>query len=86
MGSSTSTSNRHWDVVVVGAGPAGALAALDLARRGLRVLLVEKRRWPRWKVCGCCLNGQARAVLASLGLGELIDSQGGVPLNQIRVG
>lgn len=78
--------DRHWDVVVVGAGPAGALAAYDLARRGLAVLLVEKRRFPRWKVCGCCLNGQARSVLASVGLGELIDGQGGVPLDQIHVG
>ncbi|MCP9927499.1 NAD(P)/FAD-dependent oxidoreductase [Cyanobium sp. CH-040] len=76
----------HWDVVVVGAGPAGALASFDLARRGLRVLLVEKRRFPRWKVCGCCLNGQARAVLEALGLGELIERQGGVPLRGIRVG
>lgn len=102
MGSSTSPSSRasdcdlnrdwgcngdrDWDVVVVGAGPAGALAAFDLARRGLRVLLVEKRRFPRWKVCGCCLNGQARAVLAGVGLGGLVDGQGGVPLDQIRVG
>ncbi|MFO8238761.1 MAG: FAD-dependent oxidoreductase [Prochlorococcaceae cyanobacterium] len=77
---------RHWDVVVVGAGPAGALAAYDLARRGLAVLLVEKRSFPRWKVCGCCLNGQARSVLAAVGLGELIDRQGGVPLDQIQVG
>ncbi|MEX1315920.1 MAG: FAD-dependent oxidoreductase [Synechococcaceae cyanobacterium] len=75
-----------WDVVVLGAGPAGALAAIDLARRNLRVLLVEKRRWPRWKVCGCCLNGQARAVLTARGLGGLIDCQGGVPLERIRVG
>ncbi|TVS03459.1 MAG: FAD-dependent oxidoreductase [Cyanobium sp. PLM2.Bin73] len=90
MGSSPSAANpapdRDWDVVVVGAGPAGALAAFDLARRGLRVLLVEKRRFPRWKVCGCCLNGQACSVLAAVGLGGLIDGQGGVPLNQIRVG
>jgi flavin-dependent dehydrogenase len=90
MGSSPTAANpapdRDWDVVVVGAGPAGALAAFDLARRGLRVLLVEKRRFPRWKVCGCCLNGQARSVLAGVGLGGLIDGQGGVPLNQIRVG
>ncbi len=76
----------RWDVVVVGAGPAGALASFDLARRGLRVLLVEKRSFPRWKVCGCCLNGQARAVLDALGLGELIERQGGVPLERIRVG
>jgi menaquinone-9 beta-reductase len=85
-GPSSRNRDRRWDVVVVGAGPAGALAAFDLARRGLAVLLVEKRRFPRWKVCGCCLNGQARSVLAAVGLGELIDRQGGVPLDRIQVG
>jgi Dehydrogenases (flavoproteins) len=49
-----------WDVVVIGAGVAGGLAALDCARRGLRVLVVEQRAFPRWKVCGCCFNAQAQ--------------------------
>jgi len=71
---------------VVGAGPAGGLAALDLAQRGLRVLLVEKREYPRWKVCGCCLNAQAQAVLAAAGQGQLIDAQGGVPLRRLQLG
>jgi len=53
----------RWPVVVIGAGPAGALAALELARQGVPVLLVERRRFPRWKVCGACLSGQALAAL-----------------------
>jgi hypothetical protein len=75
-----------WDVVVIGAGPAGALASLDLARRGLRVLLVEKRRFPRWKVCGTCFNSQAQAALASVGQGQLLESLGGLPLRRLRLG
>jgi len=78
--------SNSWDVVVVGAGPAGGLAALDLAQRGLRVLLVEKREFPRWKVCGCCLNAQAQAVLAAVGQGQLIDAQGGLPLRRLQLG
>jgi len=78
--------SNSWDVVVVGAGPAGGLAALDLAQRGLRVLLVEKRAFPRWKVCGCCLNAQAQAVLASVGQGQLIEAEGGVPLRRLQLG
>src|SRR5262249_23647918 len=49
------TSERRWDAVVVGAGPAGALAARELARLGAAVLLVDRATFPRWKVCGCCL-------------------------------
>jgi flavin-dependent dehydrogenase len=83
---SLGVSPEQWQAVVVGAGPAGALAALQLARQGVRVLLVEKRAFPRWKVCGCCLNAQAQAVLAAAGAGGLVDSQGGVPLRQLQLG
>lgn len=78
--------DESWNVVVIGAGPAGALASLDLARRGLRVLLVEKRRFPRWKVCGACFNGQAQAALASVGQGHLLESLGGLRLRRLRLG
>jgi flavin-dependent dehydrogenase len=83
---SLGASPEQWQAVVVGAGPAGALAALQLARQGVRVLLVEKRAFPRWKVCGCCLNAQAQAVLAAAGAGGLVDSQGGVPLRRLQLG
>jgi len=59
---------REWDVVVVGAGIAGAMGALHLARIGLRVLLVEKSAWPRAKACGGCLNAAALRALASSGI------------------
>ena len=45
-----------WDGVVIGAGPAGAMAARELALQGGRILLVERKRFPRWKICGACLN------------------------------
>jgi flavin-dependent dehydrogenase len=62
---------RLWDALVVGAGPAGAMAARELARRGLAVLLVDRAAFPRWKVCGACLSARALATLAQVGLGSL---------------
>src|SRR5690348_1383988 len=61
-------SPRDWDVVVVGAGIAGAISALHLARARLRVLLVEKSAWPRAKACGGCLNASALRALAGYGI------------------
>ena len=52
-----------FDALVIGAGPAGAVAARELARRGASVLLVDKSRFPRPKVCGCCVNGAAVGTL-----------------------
>jgi flavin-dependent dehydrogenase len=75
----------EWDVIVIGAGPAGALAAHQLARRQLRVLLVDKRTFPRWKICGSCLNGVALRALETAGLGHLLDALGAVPLERIRL-
>lgn len=71
---------RRWDAVVIGAGPAGALAALSLARAGRAVLLVDKASFPRFKVCGCCIGRAAGAMLESAGLGRLIAELGGVSL------
>ncbi|HST04226.1 MAG TPA: geranylgeranyl reductase family protein [Chloroflexia bacterium] len=43
---------QHYDALVVGAGPAGAVAAYELTRAGVRTLLIEKARLPRYKTCG----------------------------------
>jgi flavin-dependent dehydrogenase len=78
-------SRRTWDVAVVGAGPAGSLAAHELARRGAAVLLIDRAAFPRWKVCGCCLNGHALAVLSEAGLEAEILASGAVALHGIRL-
>lgn len=75
-----------WDAAVIGAGPAGSMAARDLASAGARVLLVDRRSFPRDKVCGGCLNGQALAVLRSAGLGDLPWGVGGRALESFRLG
>ncbi len=56
-----------WDAAVVGAGPAGSAAAAVLASAGRRVLVLEKDRFPRAKVCGEFLSGDASESLVRLG-------------------
>ena len=56
------------DVLIAGAGPAGSLAAIGLARAGVRVLLVDRARFPRDKLCGDTLNPGAMRLLDRFGL------------------
>ncbi|MFH1845405.1 MAG: NAD(P)/FAD-dependent oxidoreductase [bacterium] len=65
-----------WDCVVVGAGPAGAMTALHLARRGGQVLLLDGARFPRDKVCGDGLTPTAAASLQRAGLLPLVQEAG----------
>ncbi|MFG1651139.1 geranylgeranyl reductase family protein [Micromonospora sp. NPDC049275] len=70
-----------FDAVVVGAGPGGAAAAYRLAVLGRRVLLVDRREFPRDKCCGDGLTRSAVRLLADMGvLDELTGAQrvGGV--------
>lgn len=81
----TEFAHTTWDIVVVGAGPAGAMAALECARHGVKVLLVEKSTWPRYKVCGCCLNLHALASLEDAGLTGLAEQAGGQPIGRFEM-
>ena len=76
---------RLWDVAVVGAGPAGAMVARELGRRGRSVLLLERQPFPRWKVCGACLSGAAQGALAHAGLGGLVSGAGAPRLGELRM-
>jgi flavin-dependent dehydrogenase len=71
------------DVVICGAGPAGTMAAVILARAGVRVRLIDRARFPRDKLCGDTLNPGALAVLARHQLAEV--ARGGVPISGMVV-
>ncbi|WP_339733501.1 NAD(P)/FAD-dependent oxidoreductase [uncultured Gimesia sp.] len=77
--------SRDWDVVVIGAGPAGTVAARQLALQKLHVLLIERKAFPRYKVCGCCLNQRALSSLQAIGLGAICEDLGAVPLNSFQM-
>jgi geranylgeranyl reductase family protein len=71
-----SVLRRRWDVVVIGAGPAGSTAARILAARGHAVLLVDRSDFPRDKVCGDGLIPDALRCLRRAGLYETVARQG----------
>ncbi|MBT6158072.1 MAG: NAD(P)/FAD-dependent oxidoreductase [Planctomycetaceae bacterium] len=76
---------KPWDAIVVGAGPAGSIAARQLSLSGLRTLLVERKAFPRNKVCGACINGRAVAALHLLGLDGVLDRLSPIPLTRFHV-
>ena len=64
------------DVVVVGAGPAGTVAATVLARAGARVVLIDRATFPRHKLCGDTLNPGVLALLKRLNLAPIVETCG----------
>lgn len=56
----------RFDVIVIGAGPAGAAAAYVAAQAGLRVALIDRKTFPRNKLCGGLITGRARQHYAEI--------------------
>src|SRR2546428_6790869 len=72
------------DVLIVGAGPAGSVAATVLARAGARVRLVDRAAFPRDKLCGDTVNPGTLALLRRLGLSAGIE-RSGLPVDGMRL-
>jgi menaquinone-9 beta-reductase len=80
----TTHATPEADVIVVGAGPGGSAAAYHLASRGLDVVLLEKTRFPREKVCGDGLTPRAVAQLLKMGV-DTSESAGWIRNRGLRV-
>ena len=65
-----------YDVIIAGGGPAGASAAIHLARGGVRVLLIEQKKFPRPKLCGEFISPECQAHFEKLGVAEAMISSG----------
>jgi 2-polyprenyl-6-methoxyphenol hydroxylase-like FAD-dependent oxidoreductase len=74
-----------YDAIIVGAGPAGSVTAILLARSGWRVALIDRVEFPRRKVCGECIAASNMPLLAALGLGEALAGSCGFPLRDVAL-
>jgi len=75
--------NNTYDIIIVGAGPAGSTAGLFASKQGLNVLLVDKESFPRDKICGDALSGKSVTVLRELNLLEKTQSLPGAHIQSI---
>jgi flavin-dependent dehydrogenase len=75
-------SRNTYDVAIAGAGPAGTSAAIHLATRGARVLLVEQKRYPRAKLCGEFISPECLGHFQRLGVADQMISAGAATLTQ----
>jgi flavin-dependent dehydrogenase len=62
--------NNNYDVIIAGGGPAGSSAAINLALRGARVLLVEQKKFPRAKLCGEFISPECADLFERLGVAD----------------
>lgn len=62
----------HFDVAIVGGGPAGSACAAFCAADGLRTVVIEREKFPREKVCGDCLNPECWPILRRLGIDQSV--------------
>ena len=72
------------EVIVVGAGPGGAATAIILAELGVSVLVLDRARFPRPKICGEYLSPEAPRVLDRLGVLKAVDDTA-VPIGGMRI-
>lgn len=73
------------EVIVVGGGPAGASTACVLAREGVDVLVLDRAKFPRDKVCAEYLSPQASRILSDMGVLDEIEATGPAHLRGMRV-
>ena len=79
------TPDLTCDVLVVGGGPAGSSSAAHAARRGLKVILVDRARFPRHKACAEYLSPEAARDLDALGVRAAIEAAGARKLVGFRL-
>jgi flavin-dependent dehydrogenase len=82
--SKTSLTEDHYDIAIIGGGPAGSTAALYLARKGFRTCVVEKRIFPRETLCGEFLSREVVQIIENLQLSREFQSLLPNPITTFR--
>ncbi|WP_135554776.1 NAD(P)/FAD-dependent oxidoreductase [Paenibacillus cymbidii] len=77
--------NRLWDAAIIGAGIAGGSLAKALADKGWETMLLDRRSFPRHKVCGEFLSPESQRMLHTLGLSERVQALRPVAIERIRL-
>src|SRR6185503_7375623 len=80
-----SSGPMRYDALIVGAGPAGSVAARLLAKAGWQVALVERATFPRRKVCGEFISAATLPVLEACGVGEAFSVAAGPPVMRVGI-
>ena len=75
-----------YDVIIVGAGPAGTTAALYAHRLELKCILLDKAVFPRDKICGDALSGKSIRIMRELGILDELNNLDGSEINRITFG
>ncbi len=79
----TISPTNTYDMIIVGAGPAGSSAAIYAKKEGFKTLLIDKETFPRDKICGDALSGKSVAVLRELDLLEKTQNLPGAHIQSI---
>lgn len=74
-----------YDAIVIGGGPAGSSAAISLAGRGMRVLVLEEKRMPRGKLCGEFITPECFPSLERLGVMERMLAAGARKITRVSL-
>ncbi|MEM7084975.1 MAG: NAD(P)/FAD-dependent oxidoreductase [Bacteroidota bacterium] len=76
-------SSKRYDVIIIGGGLAGLTAALHLSQQGVKILLIEKYKYPHHKVCGEYISNEVMPYLRSLGVDPF--EKGAVEISKFEI-
>ena len=78
--------SNSYDIIIIGAGPAGTSAALYAHKLGLNTVIIDKSTFPRDKICGDALSGKSIRYMKELGILEEVSRLKGSKIKRVTFG